>query len=134
MTTAAETSRATVRPVSRSVRIRRNPVGRTLVKLPFWLLIALIGLLALGAAGCAGGGGTGGGEPGEPLWIWQFYGDESMPTGKPAAWGPNRCRIRRMSPPSPRSRTFTPWPPRLYAGDPVHAWVWTPCGFPAMLL
>jgi multiple sugar transport system substrate-binding protein len=37
----------------------------------------------LAAAGCAGGGGTSGGEPGEPLSIWQFYGDESMPTGKP---------------------------------------------------
>jgi multiple sugar transport system substrate-binding protein len=37
----------------------------------------------LAAAGCAGGGGTGGGAAGEPLSIWQFYGDESMPTGKP---------------------------------------------------
>jgi trehalose/maltose transport system permease protein len=47
MSTAAETTRAAVRPVSRSVRIRRNPVGRTLVKLPFWLLIALIAIYAL---------------------------------------------------------------------------------------
>jgi multiple sugar transport system substrate-binding protein len=38
----------------------------------------------LAAAGCAGGGGeTGGGEATEPLSVWQFYGDESMPTGKP---------------------------------------------------
>jgi len=47
MSTAAETAKAAVRPASRSVRIRRNPVGRTLVKLPFWLLIALIALYAL---------------------------------------------------------------------------------------
>src|SRR5690606_22857772 len=39
---------------------------------------------ALGAAGCAGGGGEpGGGEAAEPLTVWQYYGDESMPTGKP---------------------------------------------------
>lgn len=39
---------------------------------------------ALAAAGCAGGGGeTGGGEAAEPLTVWQYYGDESMPTGKP---------------------------------------------------
>jgi multiple sugar transport system substrate-binding protein len=39
----------------------------------------------LAAAGCAGGGGgeTGGGEAAGPLSVWQFYGDESMPTGKP---------------------------------------------------
>jgi multiple sugar transport system substrate-binding protein len=38
----------------------------------------------LAAAGCAGGGGeTGGGDAAEPLSVWQFYGDESMPTGKP---------------------------------------------------
>jgi multiple sugar transport system substrate-binding protein len=38
----------------------------------------------LAAAGCAGGGGeTGGGAATEPLSVWQFYGDESMPTGKP---------------------------------------------------
>jgi trehalose/maltose transport system permease protein len=47
MSTAAETSKAAVRPVSRSVRLRRHPAGRTLVKLPFWLLIALIAFYAL---------------------------------------------------------------------------------------
>jgi multiple sugar transport system substrate-binding protein len=37
------------------------------------------------AAGCAGGGDAGGGGEGsgEPISLWQFYGDESMPTGKP---------------------------------------------------
>jgi multiple sugar transport system substrate-binding protein len=46
------------------------------------LAFAVVAVLA--AAGCAGGGGTGGGgEPAEPLSVWQFYGDESMPTGKP---------------------------------------------------
>jgi multiple sugar transport system substrate-binding protein len=35
-------------------------------------------------AGCGGGSGeTGGGDAAEPLTVWQFYGDESMPTGKP---------------------------------------------------
>ena len=47
MSTAAETAKVAARPASRSVRIRRNPVGRTLVKLPFWLLIVLIALYAL---------------------------------------------------------------------------------------
>lgn len=37
---------------------------------------------ALAAAGCAGGGESGGAAT-EPLSVWQFYGDESMPTGKP---------------------------------------------------
>ncbi|MGH3586032.1 MAG: ABC transporter substrate-binding protein [Pseudonocardia sp.] len=37
----------------------------------------------LAAAGCAGGGESGGGAATEPLSVWQFYGDESMPTGKP---------------------------------------------------
>ncbi|GAA5137435.1 ABC transporter substrate-binding protein [Pseudonocardia adelaidensis] len=36
----------------------------------------------LAAAGCAGGGESGGAAT-EPLSVWQFYGDESMPTGKP---------------------------------------------------
>ncbi|HYH31882.1 MAG TPA: sugar ABC transporter substrate-binding protein [Pseudonocardia sp.] len=44
----------------------------------------VVGVAAvLAAAGCAGGGGTGGGGAEEPLSVWQFYGDESMPTGKP---------------------------------------------------
>ena len=47
MSTAAETTRAVVRPASRSVRIRRSPVGRTVIKVPFWLLIALIAFYAL---------------------------------------------------------------------------------------
>jgi hypothetical protein len=46
MSTAAETATA-VRPVSRSVRLRRNPLGRVLVKLPFWLLILVIAVYAL---------------------------------------------------------------------------------------
>jgi multiple sugar transport system substrate-binding protein len=37
----------------------------------------------LAAAGCSSGGGTGAAQPDEPLSVWQFYGDESMPTGKP---------------------------------------------------
>ncbi|MHA6617932.1 ABC transporter substrate-binding protein [Pseudonocardia sp. DLS-67] len=37
----------------------------------------------LAAAGCAGGGESGEGAATEPLSVWQFYGDESMPTGKP---------------------------------------------------
>ena len=47
MSTAAETTRAAVRPVSRSVRLRRSPLGRVLVKLPFWLLIVAIAVYAL---------------------------------------------------------------------------------------
>ena len=47
----------------------------------------VVAAAVLAAAGCAGGGdsggGTGGGEAGEPLSVWQFYGDESMPTGAP---------------------------------------------------
>jgi trehalose/maltose transport system permease protein len=46
MSTAAETS-AAVRPVSRSVRLRRTPLGRVLIKLPFWLLILVIAVYAL---------------------------------------------------------------------------------------
>lgn len=46
--------------------------------------LAFAAVAVLAAAGCAGGGGTGGGgAPAEPLSVWQFYGDESMPTGKP---------------------------------------------------
>ena len=47
MSTAAETTRTAVRPVSRSVRLRRSPLGRALVKLPFWLLILAIAVYAL---------------------------------------------------------------------------------------
>ena len=49
MSTASETerSRAVSRPVSRAVRLRRNPVGRFVWKLPFWILIALIFIYAL---------------------------------------------------------------------------------------
>lgn len=38
----------------------------------------------LAAAGCASGGESGGDAAAtEPLSVWQFYGDETMPTGKP---------------------------------------------------
>jgi trehalose/maltose transport system permease protein len=47
MSTAAETAGTAVRPVSRSVRLRRNPLGRVLVKLPFWILIVAIAVYAL---------------------------------------------------------------------------------------
>jgi trehalose/maltose transport system permease protein len=49
MSTAAETetARAPIRPVSRSRAFRRSPVGRALVKIPFWILIAAIFVYAL---------------------------------------------------------------------------------------
>jgi trehalose/maltose transport system permease protein len=49
MSTAAETeaARAHARPVSRSRAFRRSPVGRALVKIPFWILIAAIFVYAL---------------------------------------------------------------------------------------
>jgi len=49
MSTAAETetARAPVRPVSRSRAFRRSPVGRALLKIPFWILIAAIFVYAL---------------------------------------------------------------------------------------
>ena len=47
MSTAAETTSAGVRPVSRSIRLRRSPLGRALLKLPFWLLILAIAVYAL---------------------------------------------------------------------------------------
>ena len=47
MSTAAETTRAVIRPASRSVRLRRSPVGRAVVKLPFWFLILAIAVYAL---------------------------------------------------------------------------------------
>jgi multiple sugar transport system substrate-binding protein len=43
----------------------------------------VVAAAVLAAAGCAGGGETGGSEATEPLSLWQFYGDESMPTGAP---------------------------------------------------
>jgi trehalose/maltose transport system permease protein len=49
MSTAAETeaARAPARPVSRSRAFRRTPVGRVLVKVPFWILILAIFIYAL---------------------------------------------------------------------------------------
>jgi trehalose/maltose transport system permease protein len=46
MSTAATTADVR-RPVSRTVRLRRSPMGRVLVKLPFWLLIIAIAAYAL---------------------------------------------------------------------------------------
>jgi len=49
MSTAAETeaARAPARPVSRSRVFRRTPLGRALVKIPLWILIAAIFVYAL---------------------------------------------------------------------------------------
>jgi trehalose/maltose transport system permease protein len=49
MSTAAETeaARAPARPVSRSRAFRRSPVGRALLKIPFWILIVAIFVYAL---------------------------------------------------------------------------------------
>ena len=47
MSTVAETAKTAQRPVSRSRVLRRSPVGRFLIKLPFWLLIAAIFVYAL---------------------------------------------------------------------------------------
>jgi trehalose/maltose transport system permease protein len=48
MTTAAETEAARpARPVSRSRAFRRSPLGRALVRIPFWILIAAIFIYAL---------------------------------------------------------------------------------------
>ena len=49
MSTAAETeaARAPARPVSRSRAFRRTPVGRVLLKIPFWILIVAIFIYAL---------------------------------------------------------------------------------------
>jgi trehalose/maltose transport system permease protein len=46
MSTAATTT-GVVRPVSRSVRLRRSPIGRVLMKMPFWFLIVVIAVYAL---------------------------------------------------------------------------------------
>jgi trehalose/maltose transport system permease protein len=47
MSTAAETTAAPARPVSRARAFRRTPVGRVLVKVPFWILILAIFVYAL---------------------------------------------------------------------------------------
>jgi trehalose/maltose transport system permease protein len=47
MSTTAETATPAVRPVSRSIRLRRSPLGRVVMKLPFWLLILAIAVYAL---------------------------------------------------------------------------------------
>jgi trehalose/maltose transport system permease protein len=49
MSTAAETeaARAPARPVSRARAFRRTPVGRVLIKIPFWILILAIFVYAL---------------------------------------------------------------------------------------
>jgi trehalose/maltose transport system permease protein len=47
LSTVAEAAGTTKRPVSRSRVLRRSPVGRFLIKLPFWLLIAAIFVYAL---------------------------------------------------------------------------------------
>jgi trehalose/maltose transport system permease protein len=48
LSAAAETTAGTVaRPVSRSIRLRRSPAGRILMRLPFWILVAVIFVYAL---------------------------------------------------------------------------------------
>ena len=47
MSAVAEAAKTARRPVSRSRVLRRSPVGRFLIKLPFWLLIAAIFVYAL---------------------------------------------------------------------------------------
>jgi trehalose/maltose transport system permease protein len=47
MSTAAETTRAPARPVSRARAFRRTPAGRVLAKVPFWILILAIFVYAL---------------------------------------------------------------------------------------
>jgi trehalose/maltose transport system permease protein len=47
MTTAAEAARAPARTTSRARRLRKNPYGRFLVRVPFWILIAAIFIYAL---------------------------------------------------------------------------------------
>jgi trehalose/maltose transport system permease protein len=47
MSTAAETTGRRVRPQSRSVRLRRSPMGRFLARAGFWLLIVAIGIFCL---------------------------------------------------------------------------------------
>jgi len=47
LSAVAEAAKTARRPVSRSRVLRRSPVGRFLIKLPFWLLIAAIFVYAL---------------------------------------------------------------------------------------
>ena len=47
MSAVAEAAKTARRPISRSRVLRRSPVGRFLIKLPFWLLIAAIFVYAL---------------------------------------------------------------------------------------
>ena len=47
MSSAAETTVRTVRPASRSLRLRRSPLGRALRKVPLWILIVAIFVYAL---------------------------------------------------------------------------------------
>src|ERR1044072_6908934 len=47
MSTAAETTGRRVRPQSRSVRLRRRPMGLFLARAGFWLLIVAIGIFCL---------------------------------------------------------------------------------------
>jgi len=47
MTSAAETVRGPARTASRARRLRKNPYGRFLVRIPFWILIAAIFIYAL---------------------------------------------------------------------------------------
>lgn len=47
MSVAAETARPIARPASRIRRLRKNPFGRVLTRLPFYLLIAAIALYCL---------------------------------------------------------------------------------------
>ncbi|OZM81450.1 ABC transporter substrate-binding protein [Pseudonocardia sp. MH-G8] len=60
----------------------RAVVGSSRRSAPYRLGL-VVAAAALAAAGCAGGGDAGGEAAGEPLSVWQFYGDESMATGKP---------------------------------------------------
>jgi trehalose/maltose transport system permease protein len=43
----AETTAGAVRSTSRAIRLRRSPLGRAVMKLPFWLLIIAIAVYAL---------------------------------------------------------------------------------------
>jgi trehalose/maltose transport system permease protein len=47
LSAVAEAAKTARRPISRSRVLRRSPVGRFLIKLPFWLLIAAIFVYAL---------------------------------------------------------------------------------------
>src|SRR4051795_4730642 len=47
MSAVAEAGRTVERPVSRSRRLKRSPLGKVLIKVPFWFLIAAIFVYAL---------------------------------------------------------------------------------------